>query len=460
MKRKIFGLFVIALFICIFSFSGCSTQKFYDMSFEQVVSLLENQNREMIETFFDVGAQQKDMNLSIKANTWDVNLKLGIQSQSKIDYDSKVQDMSFSFDADVKDLWSEIDFITSWTVDYSLIWDDMYLKLSKFSLGWSGAKNLAMISMLVNSFKWQRFKLGMTGVSISRTFDLHDLYSEKLWDIVDNVWTAMINQGSGIYDWVFEEYQWYNAWKYSIDKEKFDEILQMYINMMNEFYSWLFSQYAESLWMSGEEIWFLDFNDVLSGVSYDNLQWYFVIVWKNNVVETIEDAHIDIDGTWILVNYFYWKDGLYLEIKTEKWENMMLIVAKRSWRLYNIYANMSSVFGIKWDIKFNKFSKKWIDVDFDLNLNLEVEPELSGDLWIEDNLSNGVSLYMPLKGNYKVKNIDKFVLQAPDDAIDLMDMLGGFMWNADEGEYLDDWDLVTWIEVPWVDEEKSESVEM
>lgn len=436
MKRKNLVLSILVLFVGALSFAGCSTQKNYDMSYEQVISVLENRSKEMFDMFFNLDAQQKEINISTKVDTDTVNLDLDVQSQAKVDYESKVEDMNFDFDADVKVPESELDFTTSGTLKYSLIWDDMYLKLSKFSLKWPSASDLAMASMVVNWFKWQRFKLSMSGASMSQAFELHELYSEKMWDIVNNAWDSMINEGSGIYDWNFDEYKWYNAWKYSIDKEKFDEMLHMYIDMMNEFYSWIFAQYAQNLW--SDNVDFPDFNNILSGIMYDNLQWYFVIVWKDDIVETMEDAYMNIDGTWYIVNYYYWKDWLYFEMNTEDWEDMMLIEAKKNWKIYNIYANLNSMLWLKWDIKINKFSKKdWIDADFDLNLTVNVDSDSLDDVEISENLE----MELPLKWNYKVKNIDKFSVQEPADAVDLMEMLWSYMWSVDEQLPPDDLEL-------------------
>lgn len=437
MKRKNFILSIVVLFIGVFSVSGCSTQKNYNMSYEQVISLLENQSREMMDMLFNFDAQQKDVSLVTKLDTDELNLDLDVKSQAKIDYNSKMQDMSLSFVADVKVPESELDFSTSGAMDYSLIWDNMYLKLSKFSLNWPSAKDLAMVNMVVNGFKWQWFKLDMSNVGLSKSFDLYSLYNEKLWEIVDNAWKTMINQWSGIYDWIFDEYKWYNAWKYSVDEEKIDEMLKLYADMMNEFYSWLLAQYAaQNLW--GEEIDAVDFNSLLSGIKYDNLQWYFVIVWKNEVVETMEGAYMNIDGTWMIFNYYYGKDWLYLEVKTEDWEDVMLIVAKRNWRTYDVYANMMSVLGLKWDLKFNKFSKKdWIDVDFDMKFTVNMEWEMLSDL---QDLKE-TYMDVPFKWNYKVKNIDSFSLQEPSEAVDLMEMLGGYLWTVDEELPPDDLDL-------------------
>ena len=166
-----------------------------------------------------------------------------------------------------------------------------------------------------------------------------------------------------------------------------------------------------------------------------------------------------IGETWIVLNYYYGKDGLYFEAKTDDWEDMMLIVAKRNWRTYNVYANINSMLGIKWDVKINQFSKKaWIDIDFDLNLTLDVESDSLADS--QDGSSfEGINIEMPLKWNYKVKNIDSFSLQEPSDAVDLMEMLGGFIWSVGEDEFLDDWEWVTWIEVPKVDESEVDLIE-
>jgi hypothetical protein len=121
MKRKNFILLFAALFAGVLCFSGCSTQKNYDMSYEQVISLLENQSIEMMEMFFNFDAQEKDVTLATKIDTDDINLALNVQSQAKVDYDSKVQDTAISFDADVKIQASKLDFSTSGAVNYSLI---------------------------------------------------------------------------------------------------------------------------------------------------------------------------------------------------------------------------------------------------------------------------------------------------------------------------------------------------
>ena len=443
MKRKNFVLLFAALFAGVLCFSGCSTQNNYEMSYEQVISLLENQSREMMGIFFNFGAQQKNLNLATKFDTDNINFDLDVQTQARVDYDSRVQDMSLSLLADVESPESE--FKVDWVLDYSFIWDNMYFKLSKFLLDWSNTDDLAMVDMIANTFRWQRFSLNMSGFNFSKSFDLYDLYSEKMEEIVSNAWKTMINQWSWLYGWMFDEYKWYNAWKYSIDEDKVDEMLQMYVDMMNGFYSWMLAQYADSLWTTDEDMWSVDFGSLFSGITYSNLGGYFVIVWKNDVVETMEDAHITIDGTWVVFNYYYGKDWFYLEAKTESWEDIMLITAKRYGKTYSIYANMMSVLGVKWDLKLNKFSKKdWIDLDFDLRLTMDTNLQMLDDAESLDE--NNIEI--PFKWSYNIKNINKFSLQEPSDAIDLMEMLWGYLWASmggddeyredDEYEYWDD----------------------
>ena len=143
------------------------------MSYEQVISLLENQSREMMDMFFNFDAQQKDVSLVTKLDTDELNLDLDVKSQAKIDYNSKMQDMSLSFVADVKVPESELDFSTSGAMDYSLIWDNMYLKLSKFSLNWPSAKDLAMVNIFLNHL--------ICIIYIMRN-------CEKLWIMLERQW--------------------------------------------------------------------------------------------------------------------------------------------------------------------------------------------------------------------------------------------------------------------------------
>ena len=462
MKRKNFILPIIGLFIGVLSFSGCSTQKNYEMSYEQVIALLEGQSQEFMDMFVNVDAQQKELSASTKIDTDDMNLDINVQSQTRVDYNSDfTEDLSLSFDAGVKMPESELDVTVSWALNYSLIGDDMYLKLSKFSLKWPSANDLAMVNMIVNGFKWQRFKLNMSGASMSNAFTLYKTYIEELKQVADKAWSMMVNEWSVVYDWMFDQYKWYNAWKYSVDEEKFDEVLHVYMDTMTNFYSWFFNQYAGNLWASSEELQDLNFNELLSWITYDNLQWYLVVVWKNDVVETMEGAHMDIDGTWFTFNCYYWKDWIFMDVKTDDWENVMSILAEKNGKKYDVDADMMSVFKIKWDVKLNKFSKKdWIDADFDLNLSMNTEGMGESDESVKE-----INIDVPLKWNYKVKNIDKFTLQAPSDAIDLMDMIGGYLWanmgsddeyrEDDEYEYFDDEELDSdYVEV--VDDEVEE----
>ena len=438
MKRKKFILPIIALFIGVSFFSGCSTQKKYEMSYEQVISFLQNQSKEMMDMFLDVESQQKDLDMSTNITTDEMALDLDVKSQTRIDYTSDfTEDLSLSFDAGIRVPESELDFTVSWALNYSLIWDDMYLKLSKFSLKWPSAKDLAMVNMVVNGFKWQWFKLNMSGANMTNVFTSYKAYIKELKNMWDEAWSLMINEWSVVYDWMFDEYKWYNAWKYSIDKEWFDTLLHTYLDTMDNFYSWFFNQYAENLWSSNEELQSLNFSELLSWITYDNLQWYFVIVWKNDVVETVEGAHMDINGTWVTFSYYYGKDWLYLDANVDDGENIMSILVKKNWKKYDVDMNFMSIFKIKWDMKFNKFSKKdWIDMDFDLDVLISTEGLVEEE---------PINIQAPFKWNYKVKNIDKFSLQAPSDAIDLMEMLGGYLWTSvggdeytDEYEYLDD----------------------
>ena len=462
MKRKNFILPIIGLFVGVLSFSGCSTQKNYEMSYEQVISLLENQSQEFMDMFVNVDAQQKDLNVSTIIDTDDMSLDINVQSQMKVDYSSDfTEDLSLSFQAGIRVPESELDVTASWALNYSLIGNDMYLKLSKFALKWPSAKDLAMVTMIVNGFKWQRFKLNKSGANMSKVFTSYKTYVEELKQVADSAWSMMINEWSVVYDWMFNQYKWYNAWKYSVDQEKFDEVLHVYLDTMTRFYSWFFNQYAGNLWTSSEELQSLDFSEMLSWITYDNLQWYLVIDWKNEVVETMEGAHMNIDGTWFTFNCYYWKDWIYMDVKTDDWENVMTVLAKKNGKKYDVDADMMSIFKIKWDVKLNKFSKKdWIDADFDLDISMNTEGMGESDESVKE-----INIDMPLKWNYKAKSINSFTLQAPSDAVDLMDMLGGYLWASmggddeyredDEYEYLDDegYDVV---DVPVITEESED----
>ena len=158
----------------------------------------------------------------------------------------------------------------------------------------------------------------------------------------------------------------------------------------------------------------------------------------------MENAHINIDGTWIICNYFYWKDWLYFEAKTDDGEDFMSIALKRHWRTFDIEANLLSMLLAKWNIKFNKASKKaWIDADFDLIISVDIDAEdlVTSEEELQD--AKNINVKVPLKWNYKLKSIDNFSLQEPDEYIDLMDMFGDYLWSAETEEELYNEELIS-----------------
>ena len=394
MKKPVLLLWLLTTAVCL---TACGSKNF-DMTFEEALEIANHSELQDIlagndnfeQNFVIAGKYDADWN-KVDAN---------ISSASKQSLTTKNSESSTKFGANITAEWETIK--VDWSLDAKLVDDAVYLNLTSLNLTWS--EDLAMIEMMVAGFKNQWFTIPMSGLSdMPNTFsilkDSKDI-NAKVKDIVKNEWFM-------VYSWKFTQFEWYNAWKFSLDNEKLNALIKEYYDSLNN-----------SLWEESIQ--------EIPELNIKNFEWYLVITWKDKVATVIENMEMQDEDIIMSANWFAGEDfELYL---SEGEENLISVVAhKKGWK-YEVSANLSETVLLNWTISA-KLSKSSIDLTFDANLTVKAETEGEADIVV------------PFNGSWKYKSISEFTTAVPENAQDLTELLWsylGMMW-WDDYDY--DYDL-------------------
>jgi hypothetical protein len=111
--------------------------------------------------------------------------------------------------------------------------------------------------MMTAWFKGQWFSIPVTGLSdMPNTFSVLKDSKElntKTKEIIKNEWSM-------VYNWKFTQFNWYNAWKFSLDNEKLNALIKEYYDAMNTNLDDEYLQEAPE-------------------INIQNFEWYLVITW-------------------------------------------------------------------------------------------------------------------------------------------------------------------------------------
>ena len=405
MKKSLFLLGLLTTTACL---AACGS-KDYNMSFEEA---LEIANHSALQ---DILAENDnfEQNFTIAGNydaDW-TKVDANISSSSKQSTNNNNSESSTSFWANITSSGETIK--VNGALDLKIVDDTIYLNLSALELTWS--EDLLFIAMMTEWVKNQWFSIPMTGLSdMPSTFSIFKDSKE----LNDRTKEIIINDWSVVYSWKFTQFNWYNAWKFSLDNEKLNALIK-------EYYGTIYSGLDEEL------------TEEIPGLNIQNFEWYLVITWKDKVTTVIENMNIIEDDIIGNVNWFAWED---FEIYLTEWdESLISIIAKKNGWKYDISANFADSMSLIWTIS-PKLSKSSIDLNFDATLTVD---------------SDWTNYIIPFNGSWKYNWISSFTTKAPENAQDLTEVLwayfGGMMWwedydydydydyeDFDDAEYLGD----------------------
>ena len=383
MKKSLFLLGLFTTAVCI---SACGSKNF-NMSFEDALDIANHSQLEDILSKNDIFEQ--DFNIVGDYNSNGTKINADISSNSKQNLNNKNSESSTKFSANITSSGESIKL--DWALDIKLVNDALYLNLTSLELTWNN--NLAMMEMMVDGFKNQRFFIPMSGLSdMPNTFSIlkdSKNLNNKAKDIILNEWST-------IYSWKFSEFNGYNARKISLDNEKLSELIKEYYDTIN-------NRLNEELTWELPEINIKDF------------EWYLIITWKDKVTTVIENMQIQDNNTVMNANWYAWKD-YQINISDGSGSLITISAKKNLFSKYKISANIGNSIRIEWTIS-PRISTSMIDLKFNATLTIKSLSE-----WQPDTI-------IPFKGSWKYDSIPEFTTLTPNDAQDLSEILASYLWG-------------------------------
>ena len=390
MKKCIFLFSLLATALCL---SACGSKDF-NMTFEEAVEVASHSALQDVLASSDNFEQKFDISGKYD-NEWNI-IDAKINSNSKQNRANNNSESSTSFDVNITAEWENVKI--NWALDLKVVNDAVYLNLTSLDLTWS--ENLSMFGMMVEWFKSQWFSIPITGLS-----DIPNSFSAfKDSDRLSNEAKEMIiNDWSTVYSWKFSQFNWYNAWKFSLDNEKLNALIK-------EYYTSISSGNLD------EE------TNEIPELNIQNFEWYLVISWKDKVTTVIENMAIVEDEILISVNWFAGED---FELYFSEWEESLIeLIAHKNWSKYSVSANVADTISLNWTVS-PKLSKNSIDLKFDATLTVKSETEWKNDIVI------------PFNGTWSYDSISSFTVSAPESAQDLTELLWSYLWGMTWWDWLD-----------------------
>lgn len=428
MKKSVFLLGLLTTAVCL---TACGSKDF-NMTFDEA---LEAANHSQLQEILD-GNDNFEQSFDIAGNfakDWNA-IDGNISTTSKQNINNDKSESSVKFTANITTQWETIK--ANWALDLKFVDDTIYLNLWTLDLTWN--ENLAMVDMMIGWFKGQWLSIPMTGLSdVPSSFS----YLKDGKALNDKVKEIVKNEGSTVYNWKFKQFDGYNAWKFSLDNEKLNELIREYYESM-----------TTGLDLGSGE----DAQIEVPEINIQNFEWYLVITWKDKVTTVIESMEMMDNDVVMTANWFAGED---YEVNIIEWEETLIkIVAnKKSWK-YDVAITVSDAIILNWTVS-PKLSKSEIKLDFDAKLTIKAQNE-----WETDTL-------IPFKGSWNYKAISDFTVTAPENAMDLTELLGGslggMMWATDDyadyGDYADLEGIESELDAEWlmntVEENNGESAE-
>lgn len=380
-------LLLLGLFttICL---TACGSKNF-NMSFEEALDAANHSDLQDIIAWND----NFEQNFKISGNynsEWN-NIDANISSESKQNIVNNNSESTTNFDVKInnKDSWNTK---ITWILNIKLVDDTLYLNLWSLDLTWNN--ELAMIWIATEWIKGQWISIPMTWLSdVPNTLS----YFKDSKELNTKIKEIIVNEWSTTYNWKFSQFNGYNAWKISLDNDKFNELIKEYYNAMIP---------QENTWENSWEI-----NNEIPMINIEDFEWYLVVTWKDKVTTIIENMKMVDNDMIINANWFAWKD---YEINiSENDKPVIQVTAKKKLSKYEISATITDSINLNWTIS-PSISKSWISLDF--NATLTIKNESKNDITI------------PFKGSREYKSIQEFTLSAPENSQDINELLWAYLW--------------------------------
>ena len=320
-----------------------------------------------------------DSKHNVKDSEWETKISLKIDASWVVD--EKEENVKINWEAIIKSLKDAVFFKL-----HSLDIDGPEDLTGEYDLNLSWVKDQRFSFELTDEMKEKLYS------ELPEDFELDNLKDEEaLNKLEDNLKKSINNEWSLVYKGIYSEFNWYNARKFSINKEKVFESFMEYVK----------SIVPEEQTQELEDI---NIEEVFEDFPLKNFEWYLIITGKDKVQVVIENLDIENEYSSTKINWTYGIDRYELVVKSE-WKEVFVSSAKLNGTHYDILLKVQGSEIIKWTITPRKSNWK-ISIDFDLSINFGEG---------EDKTS------IPLQGWWSWEEISKFNVEVPKNSKNLLE---------------------------------------
>jgi hypothetical protein len=388
------------------SLSACGTKE-VNYSFEEAKAIV--LNSPLLDALLAPTANQQDVSLTTTIDSEGSTLDLALITTSQSDPETEKGTAQISLAADITG--GETALSAKGIIEALVTPSTLFFNLTQFDIT-STDPSIAMITSMVEGFKAKWFQLSLSG-ALSAGSSLDKDFAKYRDEIAD----LYVEQGSNSYEGTFSQFNGKPAYQFTLDTEKLENLIKELLQLLET----TNQDQIASLGLPEEE-------DVFSNltVTIPSFEGNLVILGDKNVAEVVDTFEVqisvpgeDAETITILGEYRLGQDGFVINLRSKEPTGeisedtaISISVVKAKSNTYKVDMVLGEFLAIKGIATVAKTS---LAIDFDL----EVE--------VISDIETSETVIIPLKGSRAYKTISSVSFEEPTDAVDLMEMLGGFL---------------------------------
>jgi len=264
-----------------------------------------------------------------------------------------------------------------------------------------------MISAMIEGFKGKWIQMDIQDSNKMNV--LLNQYQDRIQQLNQKYQDILIERGYQKYQGKFEQFRGYNAYQVDIAPEKLKELLADMDFFMKELEQ---QTVLPAIDEEGEDEIIEEIN-LSQDIDISSLQAYLVIIDKDKVALVVDSMEIRVKEEYLRGEYWFSSEGFWMNFENPNLPEPILIsILKEKGDTYTVNIDLLGMMKVTGNIEIKaKKSEYALKFNFALTLNDQSLPGI---------------LSLPLKGEWKVKEIKSFTFKEPTETMNLNDILGGF----------------------------------
>ncbi|MDR0282348.1 MAG: hypothetical protein LBI53_03345 [Candidatus Peribacteria bacterium] len=266
-----------------------------------------------------------------------------------------------------------------------------------------------MLAAMIEGFKGKWIQLDLQ--NSNEVNALLTQYQTRIQQLHKKYQHLLVEKGYEKYQGKFEQFRGYNAYQVDLNPEKLQELLSDTDFFVKELEQQAalpaVDEETEGAMETIEQI------DLSQDIEISAFQAYLVITNKNKVALVVDSMEIKVKGESLRGEYRFSTEGIWMNFENPNLpEPTHVSILKEKGDTHTVNIDLLDMMKVIGNVEI-KAKKSEYAIKFNLALTLS-------------NQSLPEILSLPLKGEWKIKEIKPFTFKEPTDTMSLDDILGGF----------------------------------